>query len=96
MQDVRAAKACRTFAETFHPECFNRTAGERGETAPPLSRADNGSFRICSVDDSYRIYRDSDKGSFEICMDQFLRRRRFKGRKMVRTSFSDCMEYPAA
>ena len=22
MQDVRAAKACRTFAETFHPECF--------------------------------------------------------------------------
>lgn len=49
----------------------SRTAGKEGETAPPLSRADNGSFRICSVDDSYRIYRDSDKGSFEICMDQF-------------------------
>ena len=98
MQDVRAAKACRTFAETFHPEmiCPVGRQGKRGDSASS-SVLTNGA--LGSV--LWTIHIGSTeipiKEVFEICMDQFfLRRRRFKGRKMVRTSFSDCMEYPAA
>ena len=49
----------------------SRTAGKEGETAPPLSCADNGSFRICSVEIHIGSTEIPIKEVFEICMDQF-------------------------